>query len=69
MTHDKPYADIKNEGKVLKQKLTGALPNRPLDECVIKRGLDDGMWELLCKCWSTNRDDRPLIGELIMRLA
>ena len=51
------------------RKGDGFLPNRPQDEQVIKRGLDNRMWELLCECCSKNPEDRPSIDELVMKLS
>ena len=49
---------------VFKKEL-GELPNRPKDDHVVKRGLDDKMWKLLCQCWSESPNDRPSIGDFV----
>ena len=46
-----PYANIKKKQVDAKKRENG-LPNRPEDERIIKRGLDDKMWKLLCQYWS-----------------
>ena len=33
----------------------------PVDQCVVKRGLDDGLWRLLCQCWAKEPEKRPSI--------
>ena len=68
-THEVPYANIQRNFKVLLRKGRGLLPDRLQDEQVIKRGLDDMMWELLCRCWSKNPEDRPSINELVVILS
>jgi hypothetical protein len=64
-----PYSDTKKSIHVVFKKGDGELPNRPKDERVVGRGLDDRMWELLCQCWSKKPDDRPSIEELVQRLS
>ena len=44
------------------------LPERPVDERVIERGLDDEMWKLLCQCWAKEPEDRPSIDDLVTQL-
>ena len=46
----------------------GLPPDRPSDERVRERGLDDEMWALLLLCWSLEPEKRPSIGELLERL-
>jgi hypothetical protein len=69
LTHDVPYANIERNFQVLLRKGDGLLPNRPQDEQVIKRGLDDGMWRLLSICWSRGPMDRPSIAQLVAELS
>ena len=64
-----PYSDIKKSIHVVFKKGRGELPNRPKDERVVRRGLDDRMWELLCQCWSKEPNDRPPIKELVKQLS
>ncbi|KAF8331191.1 kinase-like domain-containing protein [Amanita rubescens] len=63
-THEKPYTN-KKTAQVFSEKQTGELPDRPQDERVVSRGLDDRIWKLLCQCWSKNPTDRPSIEELL----
>ncbi|KAF8351809.1 kinase-like domain-containing protein [Amanita rubescens] len=67
-THDKPYANRKTL-QVLNKKVVGALPDRPGDLLVTKHGLDDKMWDLLCRCWWRDPEGRPSIDELIPELS
>ncbi len=68
-THEVPYANIKRKIQLLFRKEHGLLPDRPQGEQVIKRGLDDSTWELLCECWSKNPEDRPSVNELVKKLS
>ncbi|KAF8338498.1 kinase-like domain-containing protein [Amanita rubescens] len=67
-THEMPYPDIKKSIQVVFSKGLGELPKHPIDERVVKRGLDDRMWQLLCLCWSKSPSDRPTIGDLVKQL-
>jgi hypothetical protein len=63
-----PYPDVKKSIQVVFKKGQGELPDRPKDDRVVKRGLDDKMWELLCRCWSKSPNDRPSVGDLVKQL-
>ncbi|KAF8331185.1 kinase-like domain-containing protein [Amanita rubescens] len=67
-THEMPYSDVKKNNQLIFKKGRGELPNRPVDDRVVKRGLDDNMWKLLCRCWSRWPNDRPPIGDLVKQL-
>lgn len=68
-----PYANIKHNFQVIikKQGKDGhsGLPDRPRDESVVARGLDDRMWELICRCCSEQPKDRPSIEEVVTQLS
>ena len=68
-THERPYSDIRKNIQVVFKKAQGELPHRPQDERVVRRGLDDRMWELLCQCWAKKPNDRPTIEQLSVRLS
>ena len=69
-THEIPYSEIKRYLQVVDKKMKGhGVPSRPIDQQVVKRGLDDSMWALLLLCWSDNPEDRPLIDELVTQLS
>ena len=69
-THEMPYININKTFHVYSKKRQGdGLPDRPQDERVVKRGLDDRMWGLLCLCWSKDPERRPSINELEMKLS
>jgi len=68
-THEMPYVNINKTFHVYSKKREGdGLPDRPQDERVVERGLDDRIWELLCLCWSRDSERRPSINELEMKL-
>ncbi|KAF8341745.1 kinase-like domain-containing protein [Amanita rubescens] len=52
LTHEMPYTSIRNNLQVVAMKQENQPPDRPQDERVIERGLDQTMWDLLCRCWS-----------------
>jgi len=69
-THEMPYANIRHNFQVIAKKQgKNGLPDRPLDERVVARGLDDRMWELVCRCCSQEPKDRPSIEELVTQLS
>ena len=68
-THEMPYSDIRKNIQVVFKKAQGELPNRPKDEHVVRRGLDDRMWELLCQCWVKKPNDRLTIEQLLVQLS
>ncbi|KAG6837924.1 hypothetical protein H0H93_008318 [Arthromyces matolae] len=65
MTHQQPYSHIKHATEVVIKSSTGQFPRRPTDSRTIQRGLDDKMWILLTKCWSTQWMNRPTIKEIV----
>ena len=55
-----PYANIKKNPQVIYRKREkDELPDHLKNEPVIERGLDDGRWKLLLRCWSKDPEDRP----------
>ena len=44
---------------------SGQKPERPMEDIVIKRGLDDRLWECLLRCWSLVPEERPSIQEFL----
>lgn len=61
--HPGPFG-AKTIGKIQ----NGHRPERPSDPTVVRRGLDDNMWELLQECWSAKPDNRPRMVEVVERL-
>jgi len=60
-----PYANIKKTAHVIAKKRESVLPDRPQDERIIERGLDDKMWNILCQCWSKNPSNRIKVDKLV----
>jgi hypothetical protein len=54
--------------KVISQSYQGRKPKRPDDAETIRKGLDEGLWLLLNRCWNNDPEKRPLIDEVIMEL-
>ncbi|KAF8351806.1 hypothetical protein F5887DRAFT_912476 [Amanita rubescens] len=65
LTHQMPYANIKKTAQVVAKKRESGLPDRPQDERIIERGLDDKMWNILCQCWSKNPSNRIKVDKLV----
>ena len=63
-----PYPEVKKSNQLIFKKGRGELPNRPINDRVVKRGLDDKMWKLLCRCWSRRPNDRLSISDLVKQL-
>ncbi|KAJ7342846.1 TKL/TKL-ccin protein kinase [Mycena albidolilacea] len=63
--HEQPYNNIKHATEVVIRSAKGEKPPRPTANKVIRRGLDDDMWELLCFCWATEPSQRPTIQQVL----
>lgn len=61
MTGDAPYKEIKKAMNVPKAVTEGQLPDRPTDLHVMERGMNDGLWTLLMRCWTKIPLERPSI--------
>ena len=59
MTHEVPWHTIRHTTDVIIKLFTGEMPPRPEDPVVIARGLDDNLWLLTQRCWSTTTKERP----------
>ena len=68
MTHKQPYGNIKHTTEVVIKTARGEPPERPTEQDVLKRGLDDNLWELLTSCWSSSPSRRPQINKLLESL-
>ncbi|KAJ7833622.1 hypothetical protein B0H14DRAFT_1164609 [Mycena olivaceomarginata] len=64
-THEQPYNNIKHTTDAVIRAAKGEKPPRPTAEKVIRRGLDDGMWGLLCLCWTKEPSQRPTIQKVL----
>ncbi|GLB33605.1 putative TKL TKL-ccin protein kinase [Lyophyllum shimeji] len=68
MTHQQPWSHIRHATEVVIKASNGGLPLRPAQPRIVERGLDDKIWALLTKCWSTKWDERPTIEEVLQHL-
>ncbi|OJA14098.1 hypothetical protein AZE42_10008 [Rhizopogon vesiculosus] len=64
MTHEVPWHTIHNTTHVVIKLSKGEMPPRPQDLAVITRGLDDNLWWLTRRCWSTTAEERPPTKEI-----
>ncbi|KAG6909004.1 hypothetical protein DXG01_002390 [Tephrocybe rancida] len=62
--------DAFKETKVTLMILRGDLPSRPAaeDKAWTRRGLTNGLWDLLTECWRTQPSERPDISAIKSRL-
>jgi len=48
--------------------MRGDLPEKPMDEDIISRGLEDEMWGLMTHCWNSESAQRPSAKFMSRRL-
>ena len=61
MTHQQPYQNIKRHLSAVNNAQNGIQPERPTEVDVLRRGLDDKLWEILVESWSLDPSLRPPI--------
>ncbi|KAF7370027.1 TKL/TKL-ccin protein kinase [Mycena sanguinolenta] len=64
-THKQPYNEIKHTTEVVIRAAKGELPARPTDPKVLRRGLDDDLWNLLTLCWATEPTMRLTVQQVL----
>ncbi|THH08540.1 hypothetical protein EW145_g2641 [Phellinidium pouzarii] len=64
MTGKKPYHYRPRDAIVIADLVEHRLPERPVDEAVVARGLGDQMWNLILLCWSWEPQDRPTMASV-----
>jgi len=65
LTHEQPYAYIKQTTEVVIKSHGGERPQRPVDSVIVDRGLDDALWNLLASCWVGEPRERPDIRRVL----
>lgn len=68
ITHRPPFREIRRTTGVIIAASDGKLPRRPMEEEIVDRGLDDSLWYLLTRCWSSDPSARPTIEEVVTDL-
>ena len=68
MTGEHPFSNIKRTPEVLIRMQSGDRPPRPTDPAVVERGLNDAMWNLLTRCWSSIPQMRPSVQQVLAEL-
>jgi serine/threonine protein kinase len=68
LTRHQPYSNIIHDFDVGSEVKKYKIPQRPKDQAAIDAGLNDGIWELLKRCWK-KPDDRPTVEEVKDSLA
>lgn len=72
LTGTVPYAHISDSTTVVTAVLAGERPVLPLRQEVVRYGLDDELWRLLCQCWESDPGRRPglrRVRDVVGRLA
>ncbi|KDQ18466.1 hypothetical protein BOTBODRAFT_75322, partial [Botryobasidium botryosum FD-172 SS1] len=64
-TADVPFSYIPEAITVTIMVMRGELPQRPCDDEVRARGLDDGVWQLMTDCWHATPSERPRTADLV----
>ncbi|KAI5124038.1 hypothetical protein M0805_003867 [Coniferiporia weirii] len=64
MTGKKPYYYRPRDANVIADLVERRLPERPTDEAVVARGLDDQLWGWILRCWDWEPQERPPMATL-----
>ena len=64
MTGQRPYNNRLRDSNVIEDLVAKRLPDRPTDEEVIARGLNDRLWRLMLACWNWDPARRPSMSEI-----
>lgn len=67
-THQQPYRTIRMHTEAVVRAASGRKPDRPLEDEVVKRGMNDELWDCLMQCWSLEPEKRPSIEDFIQVL-
>ncbi|KAH7930251.1 kinase-like protein [Leucogyrophana mollusca] len=71
MTHEQPWATVRNTPEVVIRVDKGERPKRPegaVGEAALARGLDDHLWGVMQACWANDPAQRPRIGDVLRYL-
>lgn len=58
-----PFHDLANPFMVVAEISKGTRPEKPEDAA--KFGFTDGLWEIVERCWSADRDARPTLEAVL----
>jgi son of sevenless-like protein len=67
MTGQPPYSNTPRDITVLRELDQGKIPDHP-GRAATLRGLSDGLWSFMRKCWHKRPDSRPLAAAANCRL-
>jgi len=65
LTTEVPFSNLPFTSAIIIRVGGGDFPNRPTDLDVVRRGLDDHMWEFMTKCWDMDPRKRPTAAEAV----
>jgi len=63
-TEEVPFHQVTHPVQVMSNILHGVLPLPPSESTARKRGLSDGMWALMIRCWKYEPRERPQMMEV-----
>jgi len=58
-----PFGDLANPVMIVVEVTKGVRPEKPEDAASF--GFTDGLWEMLERCWSADKDARPTLGAVL----
>lgn len=64
LTGKKPYSNRVRDAHVIRDLIAYRLPERPIDEMAVSRGLNDQMWQVMLACWNQEPRDRPKMADV-----
>lgn len=64
MTGNRPYNNRLRDSNVIEDLVAKRLPDRPMDEEVIGRGLNDRLWNVMMVCWQWDPVRRPTMSDV-----
>ena len=62
-----PFADVREDARVLPRLIKREIPTRPTDPSTI-RWLPDNLWKLMKMCWETEPTKRPAMSYVSIKL-
>lgn len=66
LTDKLPFYEFRLTAPVVKKVIEGSRPTKPPAEPKLE--LSDGVWDVMCSCWSKKPSERPTVGTVAERL-
>ena len=68
MTGKPPFCQFPNDAAIISKLHNGVRPERPTAWEVMNRGLSDGLWQLIERCWFDVPAKRPSMSHVLRDL-